>query len=823
MIHFRRLLAAGLVGSLCSLPATAEFRAGAAAIDASPTRFPVIVNGGFLPQTADSVQTPLHARALVMDDGRLRLAIVVVDTCMMPRDLIDAAKQEAARRVAIPPERMLVAATHTHSAPSCMGALGTEADPAYVPFLRQKVVEAIVAAEANLEPARAGWGRADAGEFTAVRRWIRRPDRIENDPFGNPTVRANMHAATNWDHVTGPSGPEDPELSLLSIQSRDGRPLAVLANFSMHYFSDTPISADYFGLFCEGLKARVDRSGDHPPFVGLLSHGCSGDIWRRDYAKPPGERGDDTSIGDYTDGLLELAMTAYDGIAYQDNPDLAMAESRLPLSYRIPDQQRLEWARRVVAEMDGPLPANKTEVYAREQIILHERRATEVVVQALRIGDMAVATTPTETYALTGLKIKLQSPLENTMVLDLANGGDGYIPPPEQHVLGGYNTWPARSAGLEVQAEPKICEAVLQLLETTTSRPRRVFRQSRGPGALTLLEANPAAYWRLDDFAGPVARDASPHGRDAIYEPGVVFFLPGPQPEAFCTRGEANRAAHFAGGRLRARLPGLGDRYSVSLWFWNGMPPGARPVTGWMFSRGHDHGPDAHGDHLGLSGAGDTPGRLMFLHGDESRGAKPLLGRTPIPRWAWNHVRLVRDGPSVRVFLNGDDTPEIDGQVSAGAAPAPTSSSSAAATTTTPTGRDGSTRSRCSRRRQAPPTHNQPGASRTDRFRPGRRYHEWQGHETPDPHRSPPRSDPPRGSGHRDLHRHRPLPGQHGARGPSRPHSGRRHPLRKQPRLRHPPAHRHPLPLRPRRLGVGGRHRTQRQPAQRLRHFRAAG
>ena len=46
-----------------------------------------------------------------------------------------------------------------------------------------------------------------------------------------------MHAATNWDHVTGPSGPEDPELTLLSLQSLAGRPIALLANFSMHYFS----------------------------------------------------------------------------------------------------------------------------------------------------------------------------------------------------------------------------------------------------------------------------------------------------------------------------------------------------------------------------------------------------------------------------------------------------------------------------------------------------------------------------------------------------------------------------------------------------------
>ena len=48
------------------------------------------------------------------------------------------------------------------------------------------------------------------------------------------------------------------------------------------------------------------------------------------------------------------------------------------------------------------------------------------------IGDVAITTTPNETYALTGLKLKAKSPLPKTMVIELANGADGYIPPPEQ-------------------------------------------------------------------------------------------------------------------------------------------------------------------------------------------------------------------------------------------------------------------------------------------------------------------------------------------------------------------------------------------------------
>jgi putative membrane-bound dehydrogenase-like protein len=650
-----------------STDASAQFRAGAAVVDVTPLQFPVFVNGGMVSRSATKVVTRLKARAIVLDDGRERLGIVVVDSCMMPRELLDEAKKLAARRTKIKPDRMLIAATHTHTAPASMGCLGTDADPSYVTYLRARIGDALVAAEANLEPAQVGWAVENAEKFTAIRRWIRRPDRIAEDPFGNPTVRANMHAGSNWDNVTGESGPEDPNLSLISFQSLDGRPIAVLANFSMHYFSgQQPLSADYFGLFSEGLAAQMTQDDNFPPFVGMMSHGCSGDIWRRDYTQPAESQIPHKTIESYTEGLLNIAMKAYRAITYRADVDLAMAEARLNLKYRVPDKQRLEWASRIVKEMGNRLPKTRLEVYAREQIILHARQSTEIVVQAIRIGDIGIATTPTETYALTGLKLKLQSPLRKTMVIELANGADGYIPPPEQHLLGGYNTWPARSAGLEVQAEPKIVEAALLMLEKVAAKPRRVFQQNRGPAVETLLKAKPAAYWRLDEFAGRHAIDSSGHHRDAIYEPGVVFFLKGPRSDSFCTDGETNRSAHFAGGRLRSRIANLGDHYSVSLWFWNGMPNAARKTSGWIFSRGRDHALGPHGDHLGIGGTATDPGKLIFLHGDGSDGAKPIVGQTETKRWSWNHVLFVRDGEMVRVYLNGNLRPEIETKAPAG-------------------------------------------------------------------------------------------------------------------------------------------------------------
>ncbi len=626
----------------------AEFRAGAAVVDVTPEKLPVIVNGGMLSRTADKVKTRVHARAVAVADGDTRIVIVVVDSCMMPRPLLDEAKAIASERTGIPTDHLLMSATHTHSAPSCMGALGTSEDPNYVPFLREKLVEAVEAAVANLEPAKSGFAKADAAGFTAVRRWIRRPDRLAEDPFGNPTGRANMHAGRVWDDVTGESGPEDPDISMLSLQALDGRPIAVLANFSMHYYGDQALSSDYFGLFAEGLKARLAPRGGATPFVGIMSHGCSGDIWRRDYTQPePAPQ----TIEEYAEGLLDIAMKAYEGIDYEAAPEVAMAEARMTLNYRVPDKQRLEWARRVVEAMGDRDPENQTEVYAREQIILHERQSTEIVVQGLRIGEVGIATTPCETYAVTGLKIKAASPLKHNMVIELANGGDGYIPPPEQHLFGGYNTWPARSAGLEVKAEPKIAATAIGLLEKVAGETRKAHRLSRGPAALAIRDLEPAAWWRMDEFAGPLAIDHSGHHRDAVFEPEVTYFLEGPRSDYFCENGEKNRAAMFVGGRMLGRVDGLEDAYSVSLWLWNGLPTDAREVTGWLFSRGHGNGLGRVGDHLGLGGAGEGAGRLRFFSGDDPGSA--VSGKVEIPRWEWTQVVFVRDGEKVRVWVDG--------------------------------------------------------------------------------------------------------------------------------------------------------------------------
>ena len=83
-----------------------------------------------------------------------------------------------------------------------------------------------------------------------------------------------------------------------------------------------------------------------------------------------------------------------------------------------------------------------------------------------------MAAVPCETFSITGLTIKKESRFPLTMVVGLANGYHGYLPPPDQFPLGGYTTWRARTSYLETNAEPKIRGVIAELLKTLSANGR---------------------------------------------------------------------------------------------------------------------------------------------------------------------------------------------------------------------------------------------------------------------------------------------------------------------------------------------------------------
>ena len=103
----------------------------------------------------------------------------------------------------------------------------------------------------------------------------------------------------------------------------------------------------------------------------------------------------------YARALTERAVTAWRKIEHHASVPLAMQETRIPLNYRVADEQRLAWARELTVRVGERLPQTLPEIYAFEQLELERRGKTELVLQALRIGDLGLTALPNEVFALT--------------------------------------------------------------------------------------------------------------------------------------------------------------------------------------------------------------------------------------------------------------------------------------------------------------------------------------------------------------------------------------------------------------------------------------
>lgn len=446
------------------------FQAGAYAIDITPLEFPVLVNGGVRERVANQAHDPLHARCLVLDDGTVQLAIVVVDSCMVPRSLADEAKALTAKDTGIGSERILISATHTHSAPSLCGCLGTDCDERYARWLPGKIAEGIRNARKNLQPARIGWavGRDETNVY--CRRFLMKPGTARTNIYSDKREdRAQMNPGHNNANAIRRTGPVDPDVTVLSVQTRDGRPLALLGNYSTHYAGAPTLSADYFAVFASEIGRLIGAKGEKPRFVGIMSNGTSGDSNCFDFTLPERRKYSHLSVGHE---VGQAAFDAYKTIKYYDWVPLEMREQRLVLGVRMPTEEEVIKAREFMKTFAGRKPQSWEEVYARETVELAGMGPTrELKLQAIRIGDLGIAAIPCEVYGSTGLAIKAASPLQTTMNISLANGCEGYLAPPEQHKLGGYTTWRARTSCLEELAEPKIKATVVGLLvEVATAR-----------------------------------------------------------------------------------------------------------------------------------------------------------------------------------------------------------------------------------------------------------------------------------------------------------------------------------------------------------------
>lgn len=444
-------------------------KVGTSLVDITPSRLPVSMVGSFTDRKATTVNDPLYARCMVLDDGTTRLVLMTVDLCLVSRELFDEAKKQAASATGIPTAHMLMSATHTHTAAPVIDMAQIRAEPSYNKFLTERLVEAVRQAADRLQPARIGWSVGKLPGEVHNRRWKMKPGTIPVTPLGVTTDQVRTNPGAGNPGLVDPAGPTDPDVMLLAAKSLDGKPLALYCVYSLHYVGGIPagaLSADYFGEFAKQARERLVGDDTDSPFVAMLANGTSGDINNVDVRNPRSAAMPLEQMRLVAGRLVDVALEELRTMKFHERPTLRAAETELMLKVRKPSGDEIRQARETLASTDGA-PANVVrDVYAGETLVLADwPDDVRLKLQSLRIGDLAIATTPCEAFVEIGLEIKRRSPHKPTFVVGLANGYNGYLPTPEHHALGGYETWRSRWSYLEPEASTKIIAALLSLPE----------------------------------------------------------------------------------------------------------------------------------------------------------------------------------------------------------------------------------------------------------------------------------------------------------------------------------------------------------------------
>jgi hypothetical protein len=290
-------------------------------------------------------------------------------------------------------------------------------DARYTKQLTEGIADAIAQAAARREPAKVGWAVASLPEELFNRRWFMKEGAIPPNPFGH-VDRVRMNPPAGSPDLVRPAGPTDPDVSVLSAHTTADKPLALLANYSLHYVGDVPgglLSADYFGEFAAQIQRRVAPANGAGQFVGILSNGTSGDVNNISFLHPRAGGEPFSRIRAVATRVADTAAEAHSRVQHQERVTLAMVERPLTLGVRKPNAEELARAQAVLAQPDDKGLPGLARYYADSAVRLSQYPDTVTIkLQAIRIGSLGMVAIPCEVFAEIGLEIKRRSPLRRS-------------------------------------------------------------------------------------------------------------------------------------------------------------------------------------------------------------------------------------------------------------------------------------------------------------------------------------------------------------------------------------------------------------------------
>lgn len=424
-------------------------RVGTYETDTTP-RLGTHLIGGFGPRVSVHVKDPLHAKALVVDNGDTQVALVTVDLCMIERAEVDAAKARIQERMGIPPQNVLVSATHTHTGPASVTILAVDKDPHYASLLPEKIADAVENALGAAQPAEMVYGTGQVNQVFN-RRWLLKDGRtVMNPGHLNPEA---LH----------PQGPVDETLTVIGFRCPEtAKPLAIYVNYPLHYVGSSPgdhISADYFARVDQNLRRCLGVP------VAIISNGTTGDVNNCDFTQPaPAHKQPEGQAVKVAAIVAAAAMRAfYEGEVCEDLT-LGGALYEFPGVRDDVDAAQLAADEKTIADMDRMAPTAE-QVQAFERLRLAKMPKEQPTwVHALRVGPTVYVGLPGEIFVEIGLEIKARSGCARTSCVSLANDWKAYIPTVKAIGEGSYETEVGTARRLVPETGPQMVEAAVELI-----------------------------------------------------------------------------------------------------------------------------------------------------------------------------------------------------------------------------------------------------------------------------------------------------------------------------------------------------------------------
>ncbi|GIW85993.1 MAG: hypothetical protein KatS3mg108_0317 [Isosphaeraceae bacterium] len=447
---------------LTALPAqAAELRIGAAQVDITPP-VGIPMAGYYYVRPAESIHDPLYAKALVLDDGQTRAALVALDLISTSFDLVHDARKEIEATTGIPADHVMISATHAHTGPvigthAASGGFGGDHPLArrFRAELPAKIAQAVSQADQQRAPARL---RAAHGSESSIA-FNRRFHMADGSVGWNP---GKLNPA-----ILKPAGTIDPDVPVLFFDSADQprKPLAAYVNYAVHLdnVGGTAISADL-----PAVLARLLADVHGPNLITLWTAGCCGDINHIDVTWPEPQHGHANAARMGTILAAEVLRT-WPRLAEVPPGPLRVRRQIVSLDLPEVSDADVEAAQAILARVkDGstPPPTFLEHVHAYKVLDVAARNGQpwEVEVQVIALGNsVAWVSLPGEIFVELGLAIKQDSPFPHTIIAELANGSIGYIPSRRAYNQGNYEVISARCAA---GSGERLVDAAVQILKT---------------------------------------------------------------------------------------------------------------------------------------------------------------------------------------------------------------------------------------------------------------------------------------------------------------------------------------------------------------------